>query len=53
MDDLIKQGAAAFKAGDLETARKLLTEAVKQFPDDERAWGWMYNICPYQTMVPK
>ena len=45
MDDLIKQGAIAFKAGEVETARKLLAEAVKQFPDDERAWGWMYNVC--------
>ncbi|MCX6083277.1 MAG: tetratricopeptide repeat protein [Chloroflexi bacterium] len=45
MDDLIKQGATAFKAGDIETARKLLTEAIKLHPDDERAWGWMYNIC--------
>jgi len=45
MDDLIKQGAEAFKAGDVDTARKLLTEATKQSPDDERAWGWMYNVC--------
>ena len=45
MDDLIKQGATAFKAGDLERARKILAEAIKQFPDDERAWGWMYNAC--------
>lgn len=44
MEDLIKQGATAFKAGDRETARKLLTEAINQFPDDERAWGWMYNV---------
>ena len=39
MDDLIKQGATAFKAGDIETARKLFTEAIKQSPDNERAWG--------------
>lgn|GEM_PF-5780401 len=45
MEDLIKQGAAAFKAGDVETARKLLRQAANQFPDDERAWGWMYNVC--------
>lgn len=45
MDDLIKQGASAFKAGDLVNARKLLTEAIKLHPDDERAWGWMYNVC--------
>ena len=45
MDDLIKQGATAARAGDKETARKLLSEAVKQFPDDERAWGWLYTVC--------
>ena len=43
--NLIQQGVNVFKAGDSDTARKLLTEAVKQFPDDERAWGWMYNVC--------
>ncbi len=32
MKDLINQGAVAFKSGDIETARKLLTDAVKQFP---------------------
>ena len=45
MDELIKQGATAAKAGDKETARNLLNDAVKQFPDDERAWGWLYNVC--------
>lgn len=45
MDDLIQQGASAFKAGDKEAARKLLITAVKQNPDSERAWGWMYNVC--------
>jgi hypothetical protein len=45
MEDLIKQGAAAFKAGDQKTARKLLTQAINQYPDSERAWGWMYNVC--------
>ena len=44
MGNLIQQGVNVFKAGDSDTARKLLTEAVKQFPDDERAWGWMYNV---------
>ncbi len=39
MEDLIKQGATAFKAGDLDTARNLFNDAVKQSPDDERAWG--------------
>jgi len=45
MDDLIQQGANAFKSGNRETARKLLITAVKQYPDNERAWGWMYNAC--------
>ncbi|MBE7535434.1 MAG: hypothetical protein HS124_06860 [Anaerolineales bacterium] len=45
MDDLIQQGANAFKSGDRETARKLLISAVKQYPDNERAWGWMYSVC--------
>jgi hypothetical protein len=45
MDDLIQQGVDAFKAGDKESARKLLSQAIKQNPDSERAWGWMYNVC--------
>lgn len=45
MDDLIQQGVNAFKSGDRETARKLLITSVKQNPDSERAWGWMYNVC--------
>jgi tetratricopeptide (TPR) repeat protein len=45
MDDLIQQGANALKSGDRETARKLLISAVKQSPNNERAWGWMYNAC--------
>jgi hypothetical protein len=45
MDDLIKQGALAAKAGDINTARRLLAQAIKQSPNDERAWGWLYNVC--------
>lgn len=44
MDDLIQQGVNAFKSGDKENARKLLSAAIKQNPDSERAWGWMYNV---------
>ena len=44
MDDLIKQGADALRAGNREDARKLLLAAVKQNPDSERAWGWLYNV---------
>jgi hypothetical protein len=45
MENLIEQGANAFKSGDRETARKNFITAVKQYPNDERAWGWMYSVC--------
>jgi hypothetical protein len=45
MDDLIQQGVDAYKSGDHETARKLLTEAIQLYPNNERAWGWMCNVC--------
>jgi uncharacterized RDD family membrane protein YckC len=45
MNDLIQQGVNAFKSGDKQIARKYLTAAIKEFPDNERAWGWMYNVC--------
>lgn len=44
MDDLIQQGADAFRAGNRDEARKLLLTAVKQNPNSERAWGWLYNV---------
>jgi hypothetical protein len=44
MEDQLKQGALAFKAGDLETAKKLFIGAVRQYPDDERAWGWLGHV---------
>ena len=44
MDNLTKQGADAFKAGNKDEARKLLLAAVKQNSDSERAWGWLYNV---------
>ncbi|MEI7845437.1 MAG: hypothetical protein WCK35_06510 [Chloroflexota bacterium] len=45
MDDLIQQGIDAYKAGDIEMARKVLSEAVARFPNDERAWGYLCNVC--------
>lgn len=44
MDNLTKQGVDAFRAGDKDEARKLLLKAVKQNPNNERAWGWLYNV---------
>jgi hypothetical protein len=48
-DDLITQGIAAIKAGDKEKARKLLSQAIRIFPDDERSWGWFYNVAENDT----
>jgi hypothetical protein len=45
MENLIEQGVNAFKSGDRETARKNLMAAVQQHTNDERAWGWMFNVC--------
>lgn len=44
MDDLTRQGIDAFRAGKRDEARKLLLTAVKQNPDSESAWGWLYNV---------
>ena len=44
MEDQLKQGALAFKAGDIETAKKMFIGAVRQYPDDERAWGWLGHV---------
>jgi hypothetical protein len=42
--DLLAEGVAAFKAGDKLAARNRFVQAVKEQPDSERAWGWLYNV---------
>jgi|GEM_PF-1906258 tetratricopeptide (TPR) repeat protein len=44
MNDLLEQGVSAFRAGKRDEARKIFITVVKQNPDSERAWGWMYNV---------
>ncbi len=44
MDDLLQQGVKAFRAGKRDDARRLIAAAIKQNPNSEKAWGWMYNI---------
>ena len=48
-DDLITQGISAVEAGDKEQARQLLGEAIRKYPDDERSWGWFYNVAENDT----
>jgi len=43
MDDLLQQGITAYKAGKRAEARKIFITLVKQNPESERAWGWMYQ----------
>jgi len=40
----LSDGIAAYKADDKQTARRLLIAAVKEEPNSERAWGWLYNV---------
>lgn len=44
MDDL-QEGIKAYRAGKRDEARKFFVAAVKQNQNDERIWGWMYNVC--------
>jgi hypothetical protein len=43
-DDFLAQGIATAKAGNKQEARRFLGAAIQQSPNDERAWGWFYNI---------
>jgi uncharacterized membrane protein YbaN (DUF454 family) len=44
MDDLLQQGITAYKTGKRDDARKAFITVVKQDPENERAWGWMYQV---------
>lgn len=41
MNELTEQGIAVLKAGNRDAARRLLSAAVKQNPDDAQAWLWL------------
>jgi tetratricopeptide (TPR) repeat protein len=43
MEDLLQQGITAYKAGKRDEARKIFIAVVKQSPNNESAWGWMYQ----------
>lgn len=43
MDNLLQQGVTAYKAEKRDEARKIFITVVKQSPDSEPAWGWMYQ----------
>jgi len=43
-EDLLVQGMAAVKAGNVQQARQLLEEVIRHNPNDERAWGLFYKV---------
>lgn len=44
MDDLLQQGIKLYKDGKRDEARKIFINVIKQSPNNERAWGWMYDV---------
>jgi hypothetical protein len=44
MNNLMEQGITAMKSGDKITAQKMFVSAIKQNPDNERAWQYLYNL---------
>jgi hypothetical protein len=44
IDDLLKQGFAACKAGRNAEARKLLTQVLEQDERNEKAWLWLTGV---------
>lgn len=43
MNELLQQGIAAYRSGRREEARKLFIALVRQTPNNELAWGWLYQ----------
>jgi hypothetical protein len=44
MGDLLQQGIEVFKAGDGQEARKIFISFIKENPESEAGWGWMYRV---------
>jgi|GEM_PF-1223425 hypothetical protein len=49
MSENLKNGIAAHKAGDKVTARRLFAQALREDPNSERAWQWMFNVANNDT----
>lgn len=44
MNQTFQDGVNAFKAGNLDEARKIFIATVKAEPNNENAWGWLYQV---------
>ena len=42
--DNLQSGINAFKSGQKEEARKFFIAAIKENPQNENVWGWMYQV---------
>lgn len=45
----LENGIQALKSGDKETARRHLAQALRESPNSERAWQWMFNAANNDT----
>ena len=45
VDNLFRQGIAAYKSGRNDEARRLLASFVKQDMDNEAGWEWLFLVC--------
>jgi hypothetical protein len=43
MSNLLQQGIGVFRSGNREEARKIFISYIKQNPQSERGWEWLYN----------
>ncbi len=43
MEDLLQQGITAYKEGKRDEARNIFITVVKQSPDSQSAWAWLYD----------
>jgi hypothetical protein len=48
-DELIAKGIEAVNSGDNKKARQILGDAMSNYPNDERSWGWFYNVAENDT----
>jgi hypothetical protein len=44
MGDLLQQGIEVFKVGDGQEARRIFISFIKENPESEVGWGWMYRV---------
>ena len=44
MPNLLQQGIEVYKSGKKEEARKIFISFVKENPQSERGWEWMYHV---------